>query len=202
MKFTHLPELALLSIGLLSASAIASAQDEGGSFFSKFTYGVTAGLNMSKLGGDGGNTDAKLGGQIGGFAEYHLPANLALVTELRYIQKGGKEDDLEFELSYIELPVNLAYRLKLGEERNVSFFGGAYVAYKIDEKFSWDDLSVSGIDVTKDLDYGVNVGVGYQYNKNLSVRLQYSMGLADVSDIPDVEIKNKECISLSVGWSF
>jgi opacity protein-like surface antigen len=207
MKHTHLPKLALLSIALLSAGAMLSAQTTDS--YKKLAFGITAGANQSKLdlktGGNTFSSKALTGFQIGAYADIAFSENWSLVPELLYIQKGGKNEvlgnTLKFELSYLEVPVNVAYKLDLGGGSKLLFFGGAYLAYELDAKAKEGGVSVDYDEYTEDFDYGLNLGVGYQY-KRLSVKLQYSMGLADISKYDGLKIKNKECVSLSVGFSF
>ncbi|OAM91240.1 PorT family protein [Termitidicoccus mucosus] len=203
---THLSKLALLSIGLLSAGVMLSAQTAG--FVKKTSYGMTVGANVARLTIEGMPSGtlakSKSGFQFGAFADCAFHQNWSLIPELRYIQKGGKYESggliAEFELDYVEAPVNVAFKIDMGDGGRALLFGGVYLAGKVADKAEIGGQR-EGIDDVKTLDYGLNLGAGYQYGR-FSLKLQYSKGLANISDTSGITVKNKECVSLSVGCSF
>jgi hypothetical protein len=202
----HLPKLALLSIGLLTTGVMMSAQTAG--FVKKNNYGVTAGANFSRLAIDGtpvGVTIKSKGGfQFGAFADCAFHQNWSLVPELRYIQKGGKYETslqrVKIKLDYVEAPVNAVFKIDMGDGGKTLLFGGFYLACNVNAKAEIGDRN-EDIEDTNSLDYGLNLGAGYQYGR-VCLKLQYSKGLANISDAPGITVKNKACISVSAGCSF
>ena len=144
------------------------------------------------------------------------------------------EDGMEVDgysrciLNFIELPINAVF--KMG---GFQAYVGPYVAYGLGGKFKWDytytymgmeesddgDMKIKSMmgeiedgDLEDDesavyaLDYGLNLGLGYQIN-NILINAGYSVGLSnmmpDYADSPDYRDENKftnRVISLSVAY--
>ena len=191
----------------------------GAMFAQGLKFGVTAGLNVSnevtKLGPISLEPDWKAGFQAGVFLDYALTSNLSLVPELLFAQRGGilKPEggvSLTETLNYIQLPINLAYKFDLGNEQKFFPFAGIYLGYGISgtskEKggifsVSHDVKFGSGEnDDMKAFDYGLNLGVGYQYS-HIIFRLQYNLGIANLSNVDDRIYKNKN-FAATVGYMF
>ncbi len=126
---------------------------------------------------------------------------------------------------YLEIPLNAMYKMDLGSAK-LEVFAGPYfgfgVAGKTKVEYTASGLP-SGVTLaslglndesnsikygTKDdsdlkkTDFGLNMGVGFE-SKSLFFRLQYGMGLSDLSPVSssDNYIKNR-VIGLSVGFLF
>lgn len=149
---------------------------------------------------------------------------LRLMPELKFVQKGVKYDfsaelfgqtfklEGNSNINYIELPVNLAYAFPLG--KNKLFLGaGPYGAYGLSGK-SKGTSSVNGEtaeetdekiefgsseDQTKRFDYGANIMAGYFMNNGLMIKLNYSRGFANLSNVTDEKYHN-QYLGLSVAY--
>jgi hypothetical protein len=202
----HLPKLALLFIGLLATGAMMSAQTAG--FVKKNSGGVTAGASFSRLTIDqmpvGATIKSKSGFLVGAFADCALHRNWSLVPELRYIQKGGRHETgmqrVKIKLDYVEAPVNAVFKIDMGDGGKALLFGGVYLACNVNARAEIGGRN-EDIDDTNSLDYGLNLGTGYQYGR-FCLKLQYSKGLANISEDPGLTVKNNACISVSAGCSF
>jgi len=167
---------------------------------------------------------SKYGWQAGIIADIPFgEGNLRLMPELNYVNKGYKLDasatlvgqTVTFEgtsnVSYIELPLNLAYTIPVGD----NFFvigAGPYASYGISgknkvtssingitEEEKSDVEFGSGEDQIKPFDYGVNVMAGYLFGNGLMLKVNYSYGLAELSNTDLATYKNSY-LGLTLGF--
>lgn len=198
--------ISLLCLVLLSE---ASAQVQ---------WGLKAGGNLSAmlLKDEGGYTRVKLrpGFHLGGTTDIKLSEPFFLQPALLLTSKGfslDKDggalvlydvDKIRFTSYYVELPVNLLFKLNM--EKNRIFFGaGPYIAYglgggwkaeanglsvkgklKFLNNYSSMDSSFGGntrtVPYTRPFDFGVNILAGYELSNNLYFHLNGQLGLLDV----------------------
>lgn len=130
-------------------------------------------------------------------------------------------------LNYAELPVNLVYSTK-GAEGGFQVFAGPYVAWGLSGKTKIEAsntvngvtqtqkveadvafISEEGSDLNKDyvrnLDYGLNAGVGYKVG-GVQVQLGYGLGLGNrvpekEGNKPDIKVHNRN-IQLALTYLF
>lgn len=135
-----------------------------------------------------------------------------LLPELKFVSKGFKaSEDVaglgsvtgNVGLSYIELPVNLGYALDLGGAQLV-LGAGPYLGFGLSGKAKYDvtiagagsqsveeDIEFgSGEDQLKAFDYGANMMAGILFENGFMVKANYSLGLANLSNIPESSFKN------------
>lgn len=187
----------LLALATTALSLASTAQD-------KTTFGVRAGVNFTNLNGDDLEFDMKTGFHLGVNAEIPVATDFYLQPGLLFSTKGAKEkiagadDDLKFNLSYLEVPVNFIYKPTLGAGKLILGFGpyvGIAVGGKIkmgdddaDIKFK-NDLDASeanGNDIyLKRLDFGGNLLAGYELSSKLSFQLNAQLGMSSL--YPKVE---------------
>ncbi|MDR2954226.1 MAG: PorT family protein [Prevotella sp.] len=174
------------------------------------SLGIKAGVNLSNV-TDG---DAKVGFNGGVTVDFALPADLYLMSGLEYSLKGAKIDEIDtkLNLSYLQLPVHLGYKLDIISGAKIVFHAGPYVGYAVDGKWKSGGVSVDafgdeiaqvagGIAKLKRFDFGVGLGAGVEFGK-IGVGLGYDFGLADIYDGNlDGSIKNKNAY-LTVGYKF
>jgi hypothetical protein len=194
----------------------------GISFAQSPKIGITAGLNVSNVnesGTDATSNDFKAGFQAGLVADFSITESFSIIPELLFGQRGyktsGKVAGVDFTqtttLNYLQLPVNAAYKFNVGYGSKLFIFAGPYIGYGISAKASGGAEELGGIDISQDLkfgsnealkafDFGLNVGVGYQYDK-VFFKLQYNQGLTNIYNIEGVTGKNQN-IAVSVGYFF
>lgn len=135
-----------------------------------------------------------------------------LLPELKFVSKGFKaSEDVaglgsvtgNVGLSYIELPVNLGYALDLGGAQLV-LGAGPYLGFGLSGKAKYDvtiagagsqsveeDIEFgSGEEQLKAFDYGANLLAGILFENGFMVKANYSLGLANLSNVPQSSFKN------------
>lgn len=222
----------ILTVAALTAFGTASAQD--------LKFGVKAGLNLANLtsdydGDEFGTTDNKMkaGFHIGGLVEIKFNEKWALQPEVLYSTQGTNVDvnyfddeegsiDYKTNLSYINVPVMVKFypipKLFVEAGPQVGFLMSAKEKYDDDVFISDDsdemDDEIDVKDYYKSIDFGFNIGAGYEFTDMIYANLRYNIGLTDISDMPDefddvdfgvfgdaFKTKN-QVLSLSVGFKF
>lgn len=223
-------KILVLSVLMTGVFFTARSQDNG------LSFGVRAGLNMQNINGkdqDGDKVTLNLVPRfhIGAVVDIPLATDFYFQPGLLFTTKGAKSDDeflgvdmnVEYNLSYIELPLSFLYKPQLG---NGHFFigFGPYIAYGVGGKAKFD---VAGISSEQDIkfeseyeslnpaqwkyfrpfDFGGNLFFGYQLENGLSLQLNTQLGLAKINPdntaFPDsdTELRNTG-FGLSLGYNF
>jgi hypothetical protein len=170
------------------------------------SLGFRAGINFQNINGRD-FFDDKLENKL--VARFHAGVNaeLMLAPEF-YIQpgvllstKGMKEKvtDSKFNISYIEIPVNLLYKPELGDGKLLLGFG-PYIAFGVggkEKRTNGNDLTIqyeksisagqalSATPYFRRFDAGGNLLVGYELSNNLSVQLNAQLGLTNIN--PEID---------------
>lgn len=204
-----------LFLVFLCAGIIANAQ---------FKVGVTAGLNFANVNqnfedpNEEFNTQFRLAPRVGVIANYALSDMISIRSGLAYSSKGYKQNESgseeafgvtytyeskeTFNVSYLEVPINLA--IKTG---NFEFLAGPYVAFGIGGtyEFSHNESASDGSSFNIEGDYdigfsqevtaeqddedkiwingtdiGMRVGVGYDVGFGL-IQVSYSKGFSNMT---------------------
>ena len=181
----------LLTAAAVFAFASANAQET--------KFGVKAGVNLADWSGDDAEgVDSKVGFHVGGFAEIKLTDKFALQPELLYSAQGGKGDAAKVNVDYINIPV----MAKFYATEQFSIEAGPQVGFLLSAKVKPDSGDTQDVkDQLKSTDFGMNVGLGYNFTENLSAGLRYNLGLSDVVDVDSADVKNS-VFSLSLGYKF
>lgn len=223
--------LSALFFLLFAAPSITHAQTK---------VGIRAGMNFSNvlMKGEAGNrnsTESIPGFHIGLTVDIPLVANFYLQPAALYSGKGFKQtdswfagsgNDLKVNVSYIEIPLNLIYKPRLGSGK-VLVGAGPYAAYGTGGRWkSETDVLVGDIRIDnrgdaifkkdamdgefgsylygKPWDFGANFLVGYEFHNKISLQLNAQLGIKDLQpEVGGVErggrLKNKSC-GISVGY--
>jgi hypothetical protein len=208
------------------------------SFAQTFNYGIKAGLNLSTTAFnvsypnyvvDPQNKTGFRVGVVGDITFQHF----IIQPGLLFITKGYKFSD-EFSYSnnyqsysyhqtgsekfnYLELPVNLLYKIQATPTAKIYAGGGPYTGYALSgsttsqttgsQTSDYHGNLTFGNDHTKDdfklFDYGVNFIAGIELKKHYTIDLNYSLGLRNIDWTTDdnINIKNRS-LGLSVGYLF
>lgn len=206
-------KLVLLAVALLGFG-FANAQ---------IKFGAKAGLNLSTLATSSYSTDAKVGFHIGGFAEIKIADKFALQPELLLSLQGGKTSsryDYFFEnyysentrdLLYLNLPVMAKFyvieKLSVEAGPQVGFLlsakqniGNYYDYDNNDDYYSTRSSNVKG--EYKGIDFGFNLGATYNFTKHIGASLRYTIGLADINDLPDGNDTKNNVLAASFNYTF
>ncbi len=200
--------LSLVVLSVIGASAKAQVR-----------FGAQAGTSVANLSIKSGSTklsqDSKIGMTFGAAADISFTKAISLSTGLNFTQKGSsfKEGAIEssFTLNYLELPLNVVYKLNAGAGK-VFFGAGPSLAYGISgkSKFSGNGVSESkkvnfGTEAENDdlkpFDLGGNILAGYEFSNGITAGVNYNIGLSNLSVTKDQKIKSSY-FGLRVGYLF
>ena len=223
-------KIILLITAVFSLATSVNAQDAGASF------GLRAGFNMQNINGKDMDGDkltmdlvprfnAGIVGEIPVAPDFYFQPGLFFAT------KGAKSKDqflgqnmsVEYNISYLELPLSFLYKPTLGAGKFFLGFG-PYVSYGLGGKAKFD---VAGVKTEDDivfdneylglnpfdwkhfrhLDYGGNLFFGYELNSGLSLQLNTQMGFAKINSENTLYPNNKSefrntGFGLSLGYNF
>jgi len=201
----------ILTAAAVFAFGLANAQEA--------KFGFKGGLNIANFEGDIESLDlkSKTGFHLGGFVAIKLSAKVTLQPEVLFSTQGAKADniqqdlngtvytaDVDFNLSYLNVPLMLKYYA--AEKFNIEF--GPQVGFLTAAKVKATVDGISAEEDAKDqfesVDFGVNVGAGYDFTEKLSAGLRYNLGLSNIAKTEpgdDSKIKNS-VFSVSLGYKF
>jgi hypothetical protein len=223
LKFL-LPSVALFLVASAANAQISLGAQAGAAFAKSSTDDITdiSGINL--------NYKNRVGFSGGLIADIPIgESGLRIVPELYYVQKGLKADgtvsidilgqlvtadaEADINLSYIDLPVNLAYAIEAGNGRFI-IGAGPYAGFGLSgkskvkvsalgqsEEQTEDVKFGSAEDELKQFDYGANFMAAYIMNNGFMVKVNYSLGLANLSNVSDSDWKNRY-FGVSLGYFF
>jgi len=159
-----------------------------------FSYGLKGGLNINNLDvspeQDPPKPSARLGFNLGGYAEFDLAENLLIRPELFFSTQGANDEDVEAEQKVKLSYMNLAGLVKYGFNDNVYAFAGPQLGFLIGgeyleiDKIEREEEIRSATSITKGLDFAFSLGLGYLFNESIGVDVRYNIGLSDINDDP------------------
>lgn len=181
----------ILTVSAIFAMSLVSAQE--------IKYGIKAGLNVSTLVGDFESENSLIGLHVGGFAEFKITDKFSVQPEILYSTQGAESeyfvadefsstyDERKIKLGYLNIPVIGKYFIFQGFSveagPQIGFLLSAKNEYKFDN-FVNERFTGSGeIDIkdqVKSVDFGFNIGAGYEFTENVFVQARYTLGLSSV----------------------
>lgn len=184
--------------------------------------GIEAGLNLStaSIANNPLNNSTRAGFQIGITSDYALTNSWYVQSGLSFTTKGVElsgnlGDDLNYKYtvdqSYLQLPVYMAYKIKVAPGTRIVFNAGPYVAYGVGGRTkpkdgylnidnSTDDVNTFGDDgILNRFDFGLGGGIGVEFGK-IAVTGRYELGLTDVGQY-DRDYKNRN-LAFTLGYKF
>jgi hypothetical protein len=197
-------KMMLTTIALVSLVMISNAQ---------FRVGIKAGGNISKqrVNVSSGNSlysnDNFKNYQAGVITELNLGNNLYLQPQLLYTSKGSTllsstgGADAKLRIHYLEMPVNLVYKVPVSFGYLFGGAGGAF-SYGISGKQTQAGHSASVFDRSQSWrreDISLSFTAGVELNNGLFVSINSQKGMLDVNKAPGVSVKNSS-VSLSLGY--
>ncbi|TQD39044.1 porin family protein [Haloflavibacter putidus] len=172
-------------------------------------FGVFAGANNSTL-SDGFlekiGVENALGFHLGGLYELELSEKITLRPKLMLSLQGDREEtsgnyidasSIDYKLTYINIPLNVKFFSK------PYIIAGPQIGILASTKKAERDFG----EVKSNLDYGVNLGVGYDF-KNIFIELNMYQGLETLIHIESslgqsVEVDaTNTVLQLSLGYYF
>lgn len=183
-------------------------------------YGVKAGPQITNLTGDDiDEAKSKIGFNVGAYANIRFSDQFAFQPELQYSMQGAKTKEAfvdvdggsysvegKIKLDYINIPLMMKWYAYDG----LNFEFGPQVGFNVNAKGEYDETIIIGdvettssysgkIDDVQSVDFGLNIGAGYEFDNGLNLGVRYTHGLTDV--VKDVKGKNS-VIGFGVGYSF
>lgn len=183
-------------------------------------FGVKAGPQITNLvGNDDLDANSKVGFNVGGYANIRFSEQLAFQPELLYSFQGAKAEEtvsIEGATSKTEAKLNLSYiqvplMLKWYAYDGLNFEFGPQVAFNVAGKQKVKNTITgagpldgttevsSDIDDLETIDFGLNIGAGYELSNGLNFGIRYTHGLTEV--IKDSDLKNS-VFALGIGYTF
>lgn len=215
------------------------------------SFGVQGGAGLSSVTSkfDGKEQEGKksvFGFKIGAIASIPVSDQVSFMPELNFVRKGGQfklnetenigggatittVGNSETNLSFVELPLNIAYNS--ASEEGSGFFGGLGPVLsfgiggqtesaltikttfpgipdqtisntsKADIKFDGEKNATDGKDHFKGFEFGGNVFAGYKLSSGVFVKGYYNMGFSNLSPKDKTSFKTSY-FGISVGYLF
>ncbi|MCU4176502.1 porin family protein [Carboxylicivirga sp. N1Y90] len=175
-------------------------------------YGLKLGVNLANGSGEGfKDTDNRIAPAFGGFVRVPMAERLVFQPEVIYSPQGSKETaveeginiDVTTTFDYLNFPLMLKYYL----DKGLNFQFGPQVGYLISSKVKMEFLGrkvdVDVKDQFKNLDFGINFGVGYDLDMGLGFDLRYNLGLTDIVDSNEIDTDGKHgVVQFTAGYAF
>ncbi len=203
-----------LFLATLVAALLCSASAQA-----QFRFGIKAGANVSELALTSSlsesfsntfktqNITSFTGGIMG---EYISPVGLGAEVGVMYTRKGSKLDlDLgtflkpvsaTAQMDYIEVPLNLKYRLAIPAIDNLAmpfvFAGPSFLFRVADNLEDYKEVIES-----KDFEVALNVGLGVELFNHLQISCQYGWGLGDALTVLETDITEALVNGKSRAWT-
>ena len=175
-------------------------------------FGAKLGANYFTLGGDnveGSDVKGKLGFNAGGQVNIPVSEHFSVQPEAVFSIQGGKLDNvggvsdnrINYNLNYVNVPIMLQFTSDKGLYGELGPQFGFLVSAKADSKINGTSSDVDIKDALKGFDFGVGVGVGYKFTSGLGVGARYNLGLTNIDEDDDGDLKNRG-FQLGLFYSF
>jgi hypothetical protein len=183
-------------------------------------YGVKGGLNISNIAtsGDGSpSTTSYVNFHIGAFAEIKLNPKVSFQPEMLYSLQGAKFDQVvvvngasyntndTFKFTYLNIPLMFKYypnsKFFLESGPQVGFLTEARLEVNIPGVGSGENDVKSSF---KTVDFGLNLGLGYNFSKKVVGNIRYNLGISNMLDTQsgDNSKAMNRVLQLSLGYIF
>ncbi len=180
----------ILSVAAIFAFGFASAQDT--------KFGLKGGLNLANF--TDAETNTKVGVNFGAFAEVKINSSFAIQPELLFSMQGAKSGDTSINLNYLNIPVMA--KVTVGE--GFSLQAGPQLGVLLTATGSNGGVDVDLKSSLKTIDFGLNLGAGYDVNENIMIDARYNFGMGGLAKdlAAGVTDSNHRIISISLGYKF
>lgn len=195
----------LLSVFTITIFSMASQ--------AQFKVGITGGgnLNEQRINVKSGSMyagDRLRGYHAGLIGELNVGGNFYLQPQLLFSRKSAayfnstSTAEVKVRLSYVELPVNVLYKIKLPFGKAFAGAGAAfsYAAGGSEQKNGVTTKLYSGpVKNWRREDVSMNILTGFEFNNGLFASVNYQKGFLDIYNGDEVSVKNRS-FSVSVGY--
>lgn len=206
MKKLFVAVMALLSFGI----SFAQQESKSGS---DIKYGAKGGLNLANIvGDDAGDANNYVGFNAGFFVEIPVTDKLIFQPEILYSAQGSKSEgivdgynvDATLKFNYINLPLMFKYQVA----NKFSLEAGPYIGFLTSAKLKFDveGLGSDTVDMKDDVkstDFGIGVGMNYEFSDVIFANARYQGGLTEIGDseVGGNSVKNS-VFQIGLGFRF
>ncbi|SIQ09656.1 MULTISPECIES: porin family protein [unclassified Chryseobacterium] len=144
---------------------------------SKIKFGLKAGLNVSNL--SNMDMNSKAGFYGGAFVNIPVSKDFSVQPEVLYSAAGAKEkggSNAKLNLEYLSVPVMFQYKAL----PNLYVEAGPQFNFLIDARLKKSASTGALKNATQSFDFGIGLGAGYYFTKNIGINLRYNAGLSDI----------------------
>lgn len=173
-------------------------------FAQKWDFGVKGGVNIATIVGDEtSGTDSRTSFYVGGFTQVELSDKFAFQPEILYSSQGveGNENgfDMTLKLDYLTIPLMAKYYIT----ENFTLDVGPQLGFLLQADAETMGISVDFKDYMKNFDFGLNFGLGYEFDK-FAINGRYNVGLSDIWDSAEFEEFDNQnsVIQLGIAYKF
>ena len=169
-------------IGLISAvliTGIASAQ-HGNAPEGHMSLGIKGGINFYNINNDNDiKYDQRTGYHFGLLGHIHIGNQFAVQPELLYSAQGARNENTEYNLAYINVPLLLQYMFDNGFRLQA----GPQLGFLVSSE-NLNDLNP--------IELGISYGVSYVVpSSGFGIDLRYNIGLTNINKSGDVKSTNR-----------
>ncbi len=192
----------LLTLAAIAVTAVSFAQSKGSGSMSGTTFGVRAGINLAKFGGDAPDSKFNTGLNIGVDAVIPVATSFAIQPELAYSEMGDKQTfmgvDIKTKITYLTLPVLGKYTFSTS---GFSLYLGPQLGIRMGAK---SKSPAGSVDIKEGLNTVDIAGVfGMEFmipNTGFLLSGRYQLGFSDIAK--DASKVNNNGASILVGYRF
>ena len=163
-------------------------------------YGIKAGYNAAKIGGDVKHTKSLDAFHVGLLAEIELTDKFSIQPEVLYSAQGTKyNSSRKSKIDYVNVPILAKYYIIDG----FSIEAGPQIGFLTKSEDKLRGVTVDYKDVTKDIDISLPVGLSYRCFINIFASVRYNFGLSNFNDEGGSNYKmNHQVFQASLGYRF
>ena len=166
-----------------------------------------AGLNITKFISDANIfTTVKPGANAGATVDLSLGKDFFFRPGMMFTMKGAHYDNSRYDnLNYLELPLLMAYKERVGHNMAVDFQTGPYLSVGISGKINKkaENYAVpSFVNEYRKFDFGWNFGMGLDINR-FTIGISYDCGLYKLRDhYYSQDVQKNGCLMINFGYYF
>lgn len=187
---TYCMKKIIIALSVLTISLNAAAQHAD--------FGLKGGLNIADFSNDDGvNFKSRTSFNVGGLAHIHLSRYFALQPELVFSGQGAKYGSTEYKVNYLNIPVLLQYMAGNGFRIQT----GPQIGFLTSAKAETGNTTVDIKDGFNKVDFSWAIGASYLSKARIGVDVRYNLGINDIVDDGDSDIRNR-VFQLGVFYQF
>lgn len=180
-----------LTLALISLIALGTnAQDNK-------KYTITAGAGLSNIVGSDADGDMRFSYKLGITYDVEIAKDFYIMPGIEFIAKGFEDTNM----TYLQVPVQAAYRFNINNNTNLELKAGPYIAYGLyggDIKLLGGKIDVFDDNGLERLDAGIATGFSLNICRFV-IGLEYSRGLLKLDDSSSMY---NQAFGITAGYKF